>query len=396
MLIGNGFDLAHGLKTKFSDFIEFYWNSIKFDTHEDDFIKMSGFEMPLKFSECKNFEHFKSQMTRLTRETRDYVNQKYTWGDGWSLKFKNTFFELLNNQKEPLWVDVEMAYYKELKKILKFRLANFSDEEAEEYQVEKVNHLNSEIYDFTRAFNAYLSSEVKPKITSGTDFVIPHFHDYFNNISLQSNEDQEHFLREFSPEYKNRFKLRPGGIVLKHTLHNGPRFNDSMTLNFNFTNTPALYAGGNLEIKIHGSIYNDSYPVLLGFGDEMDAFYAEIENLNRSEYLQFMKSSHYTQNENYKHLFDFLNEEEFQIQIMGHSCGLSDRTLLSSIFQHPNCMSIKIYYYEYSTPNKFGELDNYSEIFRSLSRHFTDKIKMRERVVNKKYCNPLPQHDWLK
>ena len=26
ILIGNGFDLAHGLKTKYADFIEWYWN----------------------------------------------------------------------------------------------------------------------------------------------------------------------------------------------------------------------------------------------------------------------------------------------------------------------------------------------------------------------------------
>ena len=28
ILIGNGFDLAHGLKTKYSDFIEWYWKQL--------------------------------------------------------------------------------------------------------------------------------------------------------------------------------------------------------------------------------------------------------------------------------------------------------------------------------------------------------------------------------
>ena len=29
IIVGNGFDLAHGLKTKYSDFINWYWNFVK-------------------------------------------------------------------------------------------------------------------------------------------------------------------------------------------------------------------------------------------------------------------------------------------------------------------------------------------------------------------------------
>jgi hypothetical protein len=35
--------------------------------------------------------------------------------------------------------------------------------------------------------------------------------------------------------------------------------------------------------------------------------------------------------------------DSFQVLIMGHSCGLSDRTLLNIVFEHNNCRSIKVF-----------------------------------------------------
>jgi hypothetical protein len=69
---------------------------------------------------------------------------------------------------------------------------------------------------------------------------------------------------------------------------------------------------------------------------------------------------------------------------MGHSCGNSDRTLLNTIFEHDNCVSIKPYYYEQGDGK-----DNYLDIIHNISRNFTDMKKMRDRVVNKTYCEPL-------
>ena len=69
---------------------------------------------------------------------------------------------------------------------------------------------------------------------------------------------------------------------------------------------------------------------------------------------------------------------------MGHSCGNSDRTLLNTLFEHENCVSIKPFYYI-----KDNGLDNYNEIAQNISRNFTNKQALRDKVVNKKYCEPL-------
>ena len=69
---------------------------------------------------------------------------------------------------------------------------------------------------------------------------------------------------------------------------------------------------------------------------------------------------------------------------MGHSCGNSDRTLLNTIFEHPNCICVKVYYHL----REDGK-DDYSQLTRNLSRNFNDKAAMRDKVVNKEQCSPL-------
>ena len=69
---------------------------------------------------------------------------------------------------------------------------------------------------------------------------------------------------------------------------------------------------------------------------------------------------------------------------MGHSCGLSDKTMLNTLFEHKNCISIKPYYYV----NAKDE-DNYLDIVQNISRNFSDMKLMRDRVVNKTYCETL-------
>ena len=42
----------------------------------------------------------------------------------------------------------------------------------------------------------------------------------------------------------------------------------------------------------------------------------------------------YSKNGNYRDLLRFLNSNDFQVCVYGHSCGLSDRVMLNEIFEH--------------------------------------------------------------
>lgn len=137
-------------------------------------------------------------------------------------------------------------------------------------------------------------------------------------------------------------------------------------------------------------IDNEQNPVIFGYGDELDEDYKTISNLNDNSYLTNIKSIRYLETDNYRQLLQFIDTGPYQIYIMGHSCGNSDRTLLNTLFEHKNCVSIKPYYYEW-TDEEGGHSDNYIEIIQNISRNFNSMQLMRDRIVNKLYCRPLPQ-----
>lgn len=122
--------------------------------------------------------------------------------------------------------------------------------------------------------------------------------------------------------------------------------------------------------------------VIFGYGDEMDDRLKDIMRLNDNEYLTNIKSVRYCETNSYKRMLAFMESGYFQVCIMGHSCGISDRTLLKTIFEHKKCVSIKPHYRRDSNGN-----ENYSDIIRNIYRNFNNPSLMRDRVVSKEYSN---------
>ena len=160
-----------------------------------------------------------------------------------------------------------------------------------------------------------------------------------------------------------------------------------LVLNFNYTNTESLYTknvNGVDVVHIHGELNNPD-SIIFGYGDELDDDYKNIRKTNNNEFLRNIKSIRYLETEKYREVLKFIESSPYQICILGHSCGTSDRTLLNTLFEHRNCISIKPFFYQKD------ENDNYLELVENISRNFTDMKLMRDLVVNKKYCSPLPQ-----
>lgn len=126
-------------------------------------------------------------------------------------------------------------------------------------------------------------------------------------------------------------------------------------------------------IHIHGSLKEDD--IVLGYGDETTDKFRELEDANDNKLTKYFKSFYYMQNSRYRQFFEVLERGPFRLHLMGHSCGLSDRVLLSSIFNHPNLEDVKIYYYE----SEYG--DDYLQLCQNISRHFHDKHAMRRKIL---------------
>ena len=138
-------------------------------------------------------------------------------------------------------------------------------------------------------------------------------------------------------------------------------------------------------IHVHGNL-DEEQSIIFGYGDELDTNYKMLSNLNDNRFLTNIKSIRYLESANYRNVLRFIYSAPYQIYIMGHSCGNSDRTLLNTLFEHENCVSIKPFYYK-----KDEDYDNYREITQNISRNFTDMQSFRDKVVNKTFCEPMPQ-----
>lgn len=124
---------------------------------------------------------------------------------------------------------------------------------------------------------------------------------------------------------------------------------------------------------------------------EYDEMYSKIEDFDENELTRNMKSFYYLRSSNYQSLFDFLDEGEFNVNIMGHSCGISDRVLFNSIFQHNNLNEILIYYHKWGESNKDND---FFEITQNISRYFdiSSKHRMRTKIVPFTKCSTLTSY----
>lgn len=375
VIIGNGFDLAHGLPTSYKDFIDDYWIDVLKELYDNHSYSDSLFVSNI--SRIGNDYNAKSdwQKSVYNFETLKYFISRYE--RYCTLEFTNNFFLNINNQINiEKWVDIENLYYNQLKIITKDGSLKSNEKK------QQVVLLNKEFEQVKNLLEKYL----KEKVEEQYDFTLYRDNPIQDILlpELINRFDEKEFLNEFQNSDQ---------LYVKEFLQKAQKNYDLTTffLNFNYTKLVQEYFYGFAYAKqinyIHGKLNDSINRVNFGFGDEMDDDYKMIENIDDNEYLRNFKSFQYLQSSNYKRLLDFVeSDQKFQVYIMGHSCGLSDRTMLNTIFEHPNCISIKVFYHQ-----KENGIDNYTEIIQNISRHFNKKKLMREKIVNKTLCQPLPQ-----
>lgn len=401
VLIGNGFDLAHGLKTSYADFIHWY------KAHRVELLGKEHSNVS-KDPLC-TIELLERQALSIYASNLFWTNQNWSHEDFFDYIVQNThefkvsrspFFErIIAGLETKGWVDIENEYYELLKS---YAFDSVMSEKGKSASIESLNKQLNYLKDLLITYLQDVCTREPNKIKSIEDAMYEPFNS--EDISLSGeNELQEHVVDRMS-FFKALIitqKLVPfGGITLekltaslkKRIMLQYPKTamtpNQIMLLNFNYTYTANFYNKDNqvIENHIHGSIDNND-SVIFGYGDEIDESFKELQKSNIGEVLKYVKSIRYLEAPNYRKILSFIESEPFQVLIMGHSCGNSDRTLLNTIFEHKNCVSIKPYYYQ-----KEDGTDNYLEIVQNISRNFTDMKLMRDRVVNKTLCEPLVKH----
>lgn len=415
ILIGNGFDLAHGMKTSYNDFLKDFWKNTISKVH-----KSEGKEI------FENEDIIVKNVPSLWLPGFEYSNfKKSLKGSKSKIEFKNIFLDKISERSYiQNWVDIENEYYELLKK-------SFNDKEAKlTYTIHQLNKDFERVKDLLEEY--LLRTELEfdknqnEKFSRTRQRIEQKIYSNFKLKDFSENSLNQKIDLEYSEYLKDAKSFKEGKIdrddlsekrlsliqaigsdanreKFKETLlsKNAHIFfdlipNHTLFLNFNYTFTELNYQiadrisdwekGKIVEfVHIHGSNRKeDENPIIFGFGDELDDDYKRIERLNDNNYLENIKSIKYLDTDNYKRLLEFVNSGNYQIFIMGHSCGTSDRTLLNTVFESENCASIKVFYH-----NKEDNRNNFSDIVKNISRNFNDKALMRDRVVNKTYCEPL-------
>ena len=421
IIIGNGFDLAHNLKTGYKDFINDYWDTVEegiydkywrlldqqygggkhpLNDYEDQFIKIEKeYDKTGVNKVCSSYKE-DSPLWKLHTLIDEHNNDPSS-NVTVTLTFTNHFFEHISHQCSLVnWVDIENEYYKALKELLQ--------EENYQKQNESIHTLNKEFDDVKGLLEKYLT-----RITENTELKQHQsIHNVFSSFiefdevatckqtafinSIFSNTDIYHdFTIDYSedPAYSECLTKdeQRRYFINKNFKYDNFKKNHlapyTLLLNFNYTQTAEkLYAENcfNEIINIHGELNNENNPIIFGYGDELDNDYERIERLQNNDFLENIKSIRYHKTKNYRSLLEFIALGPYQVFIMGHSCGNSDRTLLNTLFEHDNCLSIKVFYRQY----KDGT-DNYIDLIKNISRNFNNKPNMRDIVVNRENCSPL-------
>lgn len=434
IIIGNGFDLAHGMKTKYKDFVNGYLRQRIESCFEkgatEDLVKIEG--EPKNLSVYKEYLNLKALLAKskikngldqdekmllmilyekLPRQFKDKhptINDEIIWRYvpdivkdckdneihltqgiiqliekqkvypvSYTLFFKEVYDEIENKN----WVDIEYAYYDYLCGLMK-KLDLSDEKDVKEEVSEKIDELNEEMKFITKKLKEYLAKE------DGT---------FEENSRRVNNEILDKMMMPLSEQEIAVEALELWDSFVKENSHKKLQPDKIWILNFNYTSLIQRYYEeitkkpryNQKEMRsylnyIHGSLYGKE-EIIFGYGDDSGEMYKRLSDKNDNRLLENDKTVKYLGSFWYRNFFGFIESAPFQVYIMGHSCGISDRTLLSTIFQHENCVSIKPYYHEKENS------DDYYEIIKNISRCFDDKKLMRDRVVNKEFCEPLPQ-----
>ncbi|CAD5349554.1 AbiH family protein [Flavobacterium bizetiae] len=305
ILIGNGFDLAHGMRTSYNDFISYYWYKIISDIKstkerlfENSEIKITRLPRPVYFSTIIKFEELHETLER----------------NGSELIFKNKFLEHINHKKQiQNWVDIENEYYLLLKQSFKDVNCTY-----------KISQLNSDFTEIQKLLENYLqetenyfkenynkNSEVLRIQSSVGNKIYSNFN--FRDFTESAiNKKVESEFQEIQPDLKNNYrpvptfnetyskrnqlintvdKSEPHKTIRKRLLSESAinyfdlQPEEILFLNFNYTFTEDLYYNSNdfnssidinknlvlSKIHIHGTTdQKDNNNVIFGFGDEID------------------------------------------------------------------------------------------------------------------------------
>lgn len=314
LILGNGFDLAHGLKTRYTDFLD-YWKRDK--NVENVWLKHFVNRQKQLGDKWIDLEKEIYNVIKKIDGNLKNMQLQYNYKDEPILKLysfqkgcTDGTFDLTNINKELTFVhDIETdekEYVKIENDIPKYYLKTYKG---------MINFLYDQLRDFTKQFNNYLLLKVLPTISNSK---------YNFGLSL----DKE--IRVLNFNYSDTFERLYNPINI-HSRHK--------------------------YIYVHGKVCDSNdFNLILG----TKSFYNNLPNDLREEinvefnvFKKHNQRHRYGTIEDYQDLLKELKDKRRTIEptfhVIGHSLDEADHNILRHIFGVKDNSTIKIYYHNQET-----------------------------------------------
>lgn len=333
LVIGNGFDLAHGLKTSYKDFLDY----------------------------CQE---------RNSKRFIGAVNYGTTFIDNIWLRH----FIIRNQKLGNTWIDIEQEIYYIIKTVSK-AIYNLSNGEMESifpiiFSVQKdiidfdfnniCDYLKTSYYNYETNGEEYIN--IEPNDFSRLYTYIKNYHGFITFLYDKLREFTKEFenylennvLKELPEESKYQLSLQPIGVQ--------PKDKDVYVLSFNYTNTcEKLYKNKfntycNLRIKpiyIHGKVFNSKDCNLVmgthSFSNERTSSNTNPIPVDFNIFKKHNQRHRYETIEAYQDFLKVLTDHQRIIKpvfhVVGHSLDKTDHNILKHVFLINKNSTIKIYYH---------------------------------------------------
>lgn len=367
-IIGNGFDLSHGFNTDYKTFVVNYilkclYRCLEKEKIEDDYkvyfvysdclidVKIGFFTSSIS-NQREELKRIFDRVKRDINSFQDLENWIKSQGKITIDYKKSLFYKINTHLTEFNWVDIENLYFKELISIIK-------EGKTEQVINELITKLNNELNEIKQELVNYLKSESK-------------------NI--------EFF---FTKEDPNILSLRSSfhDIISLNNQTN----TQTLIINFNYTKTLEYYnkeLGNNITVvHIHGQIEENPTDIIFGYGDDKDEEYKTIlipfKGVDR---LKNIKQKMYSEVESFPIITNFLEKGKYEVNVIGHSCGYSDRYILSRVFGNLNCSKINLYTYFFTE-----ELNDFETKSSSIFDCLNDNPDKFSQLLRKDLSKRIPQ-----
>lgn len=379
LLIGNGFDLAHGLPTSYSFFLDFC-----------DKIKETLF-----FLESSNDDEWKKDIILNWDIDNSIKSKLYEWDKNTNNNLNKLFIEIYDNIKNNIWIN----YFLEKREQLGKNWIDFESEISNVVQAfECVRNCTESGKSIPRSgIEGIKVEEVETFIDifegNGSKMFAINYKTLgiFNKYVKKMTVDLDRLIRAleiYISEFINKIEVLQKNDDIKD-------INPDCVLSFNYSNTYERIYGQSNKIEydyIHGKadITNNVNTCNLVLG--IDEYLEERDRDNKLEFLPFKKFYQRifkSTDSSYMEWVDEIrqnSEYPYELYIFGHSLDKTDKDVLELLICNDNVQT-KIYYHRESNDDK-KEL---GKLIRNLVRVIGAKELIRRTGGSHKTIEFIPQ-----